>query len=168
MIDSLPRKEESYQVNIEWDGEPLDIDLKGNYIYEIPSIFDFLYLGSKLGQGEEQYIDIILSDPVDPSQDLNGLIYLKEGDPIRLVTDNNIIRLYPAQRLEGSRTLIVENSVRNDARANLKARVEEEVLFEELKPAAEFIGEGRDHARSGRTVPAHPDCQPQGGGCDRL
>jgi len=142
VIDSLQRREESYQVDIEWDGKPLDIDQKGNYTYEIPSVFDFLYLGTNISQGEEQYIDILLSDPVDPSQDLNGLVYLKEGDPIRLVTDNNIIRLYPAQRLEGSRTLIIENSVRNDSRANLKTRVEEVVLFEELKPTVEFIGQG--------------------------
>jgi uncharacterized protein YfaS (alpha-2-macroglobulin family) len=142
MIDSLPRIEKAYQVLIEWDGDPIDIDQQGEYTYEIPSIFDFLYLGSTLGQGEEQYIDIILSDPVDPSQDLNGLVYLKEGDPVRLVTDNNIIRLYPSQRLEGERTLILENSLRNDARAALKARVEEPVMFEELKPAAEFIGQG--------------------------
>jgi alpha-2-macroglobulin len=79
---------------------------------------------------------------VDPSQDLKGLIYLKEGDQIRLVADNNIVRLYPAGRLEGERTLIVENSLRSDSRANLKERVEEMIRFEELKPAAEFIGQG--------------------------
>jgi alpha-2-macroglobulin len=121
---------------------PLGIDIEGEYSYEIPSIYDFLYLGTNLGQGEEQYIDIVLSDPVDPSQDLKGLIYLKEGDQIRLVADNNIVRLYPAGRLEGERTLIVENSLRSDSRANLKERVEEMIRFEELKPAAEFIGQG--------------------------
>ncbi|MCU0369944.1 MAG: MG2 domain-containing protein [Bacteroidales bacterium] len=142
VIDSLPRKEEPYQVELAWNGDPLGIDLEGSYIYEIPSIYDFLYLGYHASQGDEQYIDIMLSDPPDPSQDLNGLVYLKEGDPVRLVTDNNVIRLYPAQRLEGSRTLIVENSVRCDARATLKQRVEVAVLFEELKPAAEFIGQG--------------------------
>jgi len=142
VIDSLPRKETAYQVDISWNGRPLNIDLKGNYTYEIPSIYDFLYINANVNQGEEQYVDILLSDPVDPSQDLNGLIYFKEGDPIRLVTDNNIIRLYPAQRLDGSRTLVVENSIRSDIKANLKKRVEEVVLFEEIKPAAEFIGQG--------------------------
>jgi alpha-2-macroglobulin len=142
VIDSLPRTEHAYNVDISWNGRLLNIDLKGNYTYEIPSIYDFLYIGANVNQGEEQYIDILLSDPVDPGQDLNGLVYFKEGDPIRLVTDNSIIRLYPAQRLEGSRTLVIENSLRNDARAPLKSRVEEMVLFEELKPAAEFIGQG--------------------------
>jgi uncharacterized protein YfaS (alpha-2-macroglobulin family) len=142
VIDSLPRLEASYQVRIKWDGSPLDISQSGEYTYDIPSILDFLYLGSSLGQGEEQYIDIILSDPVDPSQDLTGLIYLKEGDQVRLVADNNIIRVYPAARVEGEKTLVIENSLRNDARATLKERVEEKVLFEELKPAAEFIGQG--------------------------
>ncbi|MCK9399444.1 MAG: MG2 domain-containing protein [Bacteroidales bacterium] len=142
VIDSLPRKDVSYQVDLKWNGNAIGIDLKGNYTYEIPSINDFLYVGSSVSQGEEQYIDIMLSDPVDPSQDLSGLIYLKEGDVIRLVPDNNIIRLYPANRLQGSRVLILENSIRSDARANLKERVEEEIYFEELKPAAEFIGSG--------------------------
>ncbi len=142
VIDSLPREEKSYQLELNWDGDPLGIDVKGSYTYEIPSVYDFLYIGYNLGQGDDQYIDIMLSDPIDPAQDLNGLVYLKEGDPVRLVIDNSIIRLYPVQRLEGSRTLIIENSVRNDIRATLKERVEEEVLFEELKPAAEFIGQG--------------------------
>ena len=141
-IDSLPRKQKAYNVEISWSGRTLDIDLKGNYTYEIPSIFDFLYIGSNVSQGETQQIDILLSDPVDPSQDLNGLVYLKEGDPIRLVTDHNIIHLYPASRLQGSRTLILENSIRNDVKASLKSRVEEVVQFEELKPAAEFVGQG--------------------------
>jgi alpha-2-macroglobulin len=142
VIDSLPRREEAYQVDISWDGRPLDIDEKGHFTYDIPSVLDFIYLSANVSQGEEQYIDVLLSDPVDPTQDINGLVYLKEGDPIRLVTDNSIIRLYPSQRLEGSRTLILESSIRSDARANLKARVEEVLLFEELKPAAEFIGQG--------------------------
>lgn len=142
VVDSLPRMEEAYELKLEWDGSPLNIDIQGDYIYQIPSINDFLFLGTNLGQGEDQFIDIILSDPVDPSQDLNGLIYLNEGDPVRLVSDNNIIRLYPSTRIQGERTLIVENSLRSDSRANLKERVEEPVLFEELKPAAEFIGQG--------------------------
>lgn len=142
VIDSLPRKDEAYMLTVKWDGSPLDIDQKGSYDCEIPSVFDFIYLGMNAAQGEEQYVDIILSDPVDPSQNLDGLVYLKEGDPVRLVADNNIIRLYPTNRLEGSRVLVMETSVRNDMRVNLKNRVEEAVLFEELKPAAEFIGQG--------------------------
>lgn len=142
LIDSLPRTEESYKVQLDWDGDPLDINEKGSYTYEIPSIYDFIYLGLNPNEGEEQFIDIVLSDPVDPGQDINGLIYLAEGDAIRLVASDNIIRLYPLQRLEGERTLIIENSLRSDTRANLKSRVSEKVLFEELKPAAEFIGQG--------------------------
>lgn len=142
VIDSLPRKKKAYKVDISWDGRPLNIDIKGSYTYEIPSISDFLYIGANINQGEEQSIDILLSDPMDPLQDLNGLVFLKEGDPVRLVADKNIIHLYPTQRLEGSRTLIVENSIRSDVGANLKSRVEEILQFEELKPAAEFIGQG--------------------------
>jgi alpha-2-macroglobulin len=141
-VDSLPRKEDAYKVDISWEGRPLDIEVKGNYTYEIPSIHDFIFISANVSQGEEQYIDILLSDPVDPTQDLNGLVYFKEGDPIRLVADKNIIRLYPSHRLEGSRSLVIENSLRDVIRATLKDRVEEVVLFEELKPAAEFIGQG--------------------------
>jgi uncharacterized protein YfaS (alpha-2-macroglobulin family) len=142
VIDSLPRREKPYPVDIEWDGASFNMDVKGNYTYEIPSIFDFLYMGYQMGPGEEQYIDIVLSDPVDPSQDLTGLIYLKEGDPVRLISNNSFIRLYPLQRLDGSRTLIIEKSLRNDAIASLKQRIEVPVMFEELKPAVEFIGQG--------------------------
>jgi alpha-2-macroglobulin len=142
VVDSLPRNESAYNVTLNWNGNPLDINSEGECSYEIPSVYDFTYLGSRTGQGDDQYIDIILSDPVDPSQDLNGLIFLREGDKVRLVADNNIVRLYPQQRLEGEKTLIIENSLRNDSRATLKERVEEKVLFEELKPAAEFIGQG--------------------------
>ena len=118
VVDSLPRMENPYNVKISWNGRPLDIDLKDEYTFEIPSINDFIFISANVSQGEEQYIDILLSDPVDPTQDLNGLVYLKEGDPIRLVPANNIIRLYPSQRLSGSRTLIVESSVRNDVKIN--------------------------------------------------
>ena len=142
VIDSIPRGKEAYQVDIAWNGKPLGIDLKGSHTVEISSIFDFIFMGLNVSQGEEQYVDIMFSDPVDPSQNLDGLVYLREGDQGRLVRNNNIIRLYPAQRIEGERTLVVESSLRNDVRATLKSGIEEPVLFEELKPAVEFIGQG--------------------------
>ena len=142
MIDSIPRLDDAYQLNLAWKGSPLGIDVEGSYTYDIPSIHDFIFTGYSVNQGEEQSIDIELSDPVDPDQDLTGLVYLREGDACRIVKDQNIIHLYPNVRITGERTLIIENSVRNDMRDNLKARVEEPVLFEDLKPAVEFLTKG--------------------------
>lgn len=141
-IDSLPRGEEAYDVVIKWDGRPLGISVKGDFTHTIPSIHDFVFMGLHPGRDEEQYVDIVFSDPLDPVQDLDGLIYLKEGDPGRLVADGNVVRFYPRQRIQGERTLVVETGVRNDIRTGLKSRVEETVVFEELKPAVEFIGQG--------------------------
>ncbi len=141
-IDSIPRLEKAYDLELSWDGNPAGIDVRGSHIYEIPSIHDFIYMGYDLSNGEEQCIQIQLSDPMDPRQDLNGLVYFREGDACRLVTEQNIIRLYPSVRIQGERTLILESSIRNDMHENLKNRVEEKILFEELKPDVEFLSKG--------------------------
>ncbi len=142
VVDSLPRPEKTGVLDISWDGKPLKIEGKGNLSLEIPAAGDFVFLGASILQGEDQCVEAILSDPPDPAQDLSGLVYLQEGDPVRLVSENNVIRIYPVSPISGERTLVIESSLRNDLCNNLKSRISEKISFEDLKPAAEFIGQG--------------------------
>jgi hypothetical protein len=142
LIDSLVRGPQPTTLLISWDGSDVRISSRGSYEVTLPPAQEFLLLNTTLTPGEDPCLEITFSDPPDPVQDLTGLVFLSEGDPCRVVAEGNIVKLYPLSAITGQRTLVVEASLRNDLGIALKEAVSEKVLFEEPKPAAEFIGQG--------------------------
>ncbi len=142
LIDSLVRGPLPTNLLVSWDGSPAGISSRGSYEVTLPPAQEFICLGTTLTSGEEPCLEITFSDPPDPAQDLTGLVSLSEGDPCRVVAEGNIVKVYPLSAITGQRTLVVEASLRNDLGIALKETVSEKVLFEELRPAAEFIGQG--------------------------
>ncbi|MCB0543413.1 MAG: alpha-2-macroglobulin, partial [Saprospiraceae bacterium] len=90
-----------------------------------------------------QCVVLNFSDPLAPSQDLNGLVRIDgyTGN-LRFAVYGNFLRVYPASRLNGERNLRVEAGVKNIAGAPMKARSDWSVSFEDLKPAVRLVGRG--------------------------
>jgi uncharacterized protein YfaS (alpha-2-macroglobulin family) len=90
----------------------------------------------------EQYVKIEFSDPIEPNQDLRGLI--KAGTYVRLkyIIHANSIKAYPSEQLEGKQTLVVSKGIKSVFGYKLKNEFEEDISFTAEKPAVEFIGKG--------------------------
>ena len=88
-IDSLDRPaEKTGELIIEWEGEPLNVDIKGEEKFEVPATNAFTILAAKVVHEPEQHIEIRFSDPILKSQDLTGLIALSDGTELRLIPEN--------------------------------------------------------------------------------
>ncbi len=96
-IDSLLRDDnETGELLISWNGKSLDVDKKGAEKVEVPALNVFKILDARVIQEPEQHIEIQFSDPLQKSQDLTGLLTLSDGTDLRLTTELNTIKAWPA------------------------------------------------------------------------
>lgn len=142
VIDSVQRTKNRNQVILQWNGKELGLDKKGEKVFEVPPLGEFKVLDVKITQQPEQFITIYFSDPVDPKQDLEGLIYLQPGSKLKMIKDQNIIRVYPAKRQKRSVKLVINDGIRNSMNYQLMNSFSKQITFTSFKPAVELLGKG--------------------------
>jgi len=141
-IDSIIRGEKESRIVIHFDGTAIDARQQGSIEFMVPALGDFKVIGYQLVQYPQQHVVISFSDPVRKNQSLEGLVRLSNGTGMRLVVDGNSIKAYPNVRQLGSLTLLVESGIINTTGERLKEGMGYEILFEEIKPAVEMLGNG--------------------------
>ncbi|MDO8951453.1 MAG: hypothetical protein Q7U86_02450, partial [Draconibacterium sp.] len=149
-IDSLERTaEKSAELNIEWNGEPLNVDIKGEEKFEVPALNAFSILAAKVIHEPEQHVEIRFSDPLLKSQDITGLITLSDGTELRLTMENNVVSAWPSKILSGEIDLNVFEGIQNMNYVRLKKTETFRLQFESINPAVRFVGKGNIVPQSG-------------------
>jgi len=141
-VDSINRTEEREEVLTHWEGEPVGIDGDGEKSFEIPPLGEFKVLSLKVTQQPTQYVTVYFSDPISPDQDLEGLIYLESGVGIKIVKEENSIRIYPDKRQTGTTQLVVDEGIRNIMDYQLIEKFTRQITFVNIKPSIELLGNG--------------------------
>lgn len=143
-IENVARKEEPGEVDIKWNGDKIDVDNNdGELTFEIPSLSDFKLMDIEVTQYPEQFATLKFSDPLDESQNLNGLIRFENAaDNLRFSIEDNQIRVYPPVRQSGSRYIVLSEGIKNILGYKMKEASRHEVVFEEIKPAVRLTGNG--------------------------
>ncbi len=141
-IDSVVRKNAEDEVEIWYDGSSIRADQRGERVFTIPSLGNFTVIGHKLVQYPEQHVIINFSDPIRKNQHLDGLIRLSSETDLRYVVEGNTIKAYPRVRQNGTLTVFVEPGIRNTAGKGLKSGSSKEIVFQEIKPSVELLGNG--------------------------
>ncbi len=141
-IDSIIRGEKESKVNISWDGNPIGVNDKSSESLIIHSIFDFLVIEAKPYQEPNQHIEIRFSDPLDKSQNLNGLVTFNKAFDLNYEIEKNILKIYFPTHISGSLHLKVHKSIKNIMSYPLKQEYEADIIFEDIKPAIRFTGKG--------------------------
>lgn len=141
-IDSISRTKEASTVKVQWNGKSLEVDNKGSLELTIPSLDDFVFISSKVIQNPEQYLLLHFSDPLKTNQQLDGYVNIEGISAVKYIIEDNTIRVYPPERLNGSYNVVVGNGIKNVLGYKLKRQENLNIAFEELKPAIRLIGEG--------------------------
>lgn len=140
-VDSVRRGEGPSEVAITWDGKSIGAG-KGDLAFTVPSIGQLALLSWTTHSDGEQYATFHFSDPLDPAQDLEGLVGIAGADDARPVIDGHTITVHPRNRLSGKQDAYISAAVRNVNGRRLGKDLTVELLFEDLKPAVRFIGKG--------------------------
>ncbi|MCR6637660.1 MAG: hypothetical protein NVV82_01325 [Sporocytophaga sp.] len=141
-VEKIQRKESEGSVVLTWDGSPIQSETKGTETIEIPAIGEFSIVSARAVQGEEQYAEIQFSDPLDQNQDLQGLIQISDVPDFNIVKDENVLKLYPPVRQIGSKTITVNQGVKNIKGKALGKTQTLDINFEEIKPSVKLTGKG--------------------------
>ena len=144
IINDIVRSEKQNKITVKWDASVIESTDKGEKAIAIPSLDDFSVFDIKVFQSPSQRIDIYFTDPLDPNQEPDGLIYLTSDNftPVTFSVKENLVSVFPARHIKNSVTLIVDKSIRNIMGYNLKKGFSKKIAFENLKPALKPIGKG--------------------------
>jgi hypothetical protein len=141
-ITGIERTGKPQELALTWDGSSAGVKQKGSSTVNIPAAGDFSILDVVTVTGESQRIDILFSDPVDASQETDGLIHFTPSSEATISISSNIISVLPTNRLQGKTDLNVESSVRNSKGVKLTSSFLKQIDFTSVPPGIMLSGNG--------------------------
>ncbi|MBA3663177.1 MAG: hypothetical protein H0W61_03085 [Bacteroidetes bacterium] len=158
LIDSIERPSSSAsKLTLNCNGGSLGVTYELSKSFVVPAKNTFQLLDTKAASDNEQFVQLTFSNPVDESQTLEGLINLTRADntktqddyeengkskDAKYVVNNNHVFIYPNKIKSGSYLLKVNSGVRDTKGQALGKESKHNIVFEEIKPAIRFVGEG--------------------------
>lgn len=135
VIEDVTRGDGAGEVDVAWSGTHIGVEKTGSINYEIPSLNDFKVMSAKIRHGEENYIAVHFSDPLQTNQDLYGLVQLHQTrNAPRVVINQNELKIYPASALKDEINLTIYNSIKNIAGKSLKEDFSTTLQFIQQNP----------------------------------
>ena len=142
-VSNIVRQDSTRTVQLSSRGGPISVDSDQQQTVRVPGRQEFVLLDHRIVTEPEQYVELRFSDPLLPDQSLEGLIQVSQEDAeLRFVTDKNIIRVYPGERLLGTTTLALNEGIKNSREDRFGTTTELELDFEAMKPAIRLAGQG--------------------------
>ncbi|MBN2742968.1 MAG: alpha-2-macroglobulin [Marinilabiliaceae bacterium] len=138
----ISRQDAAGSITIEWDGSPIDVDIKGSEEIEVPALGDFKIMNVTVEQQPTQKVIVQFSDPLHSSQSLDGLLDIENQENLRYEIDANLVTIYLNSRIQGHAQLIASPGIKNILAYEMKNRQAFDLAFEALMPQMEFIGKG--------------------------
>lgn len=151
-IEKISRTNEEQDLTISWDGTSYGVKQKASTLVKIPKKNDFIIQDINVVTGETQRIDIVLSDPVDESQETVGLIWFSPSAENTLKINSNIISVYPASVLQGTVQMNIEASLKSKKGVVLGTSRKQILEFSTIKPGLKEAGKGVILPASGNLV----------------
>jgi alpha-2-macroglobulin len=142
VIKDIERGNKPETLHIYWDGSSYDVKQKGSAEYTVPAAGSFCVIDAIVLPDENQKIEISFSEPLDASQEPEGLIHFEPASDVSVSVRSNIISVFPSVKLIGDINLIVESTVRNSKGKPMDARFSKAFDFSTLAPQIKMEGEG--------------------------
>jgi uncharacterized protein YfaS (alpha-2-macroglobulin family) len=141
-VSGIDRTDEIQELTLTWDGTFAGVRQKGSSSVSIPPSGEFSIIDVITVPGESQRIDIIFSDPLDPLQEIDGLIHFTPSTETIRNINSNIVSIFPATRFSGTIVLNIESSTRNNKGASLSSSFSRQLDFTSVPPGIKLEGNG--------------------------
>ncbi len=146
IIQNIRRSEQASRVLLRWDGAPIQSEDRGEWEIKIPSLGQFSLTNSLVEEQPQQRFILEFSDPLLPSQDLNGLISLQTENSklsgFNTAIESNLLYIYPANAIFGKLQIRIEAGLQNSARKKLQTPQQVELEIAPQKPQIRISGPG--------------------------
>ncbi len=138
-VDSLRREAKGYEVNLTW----VEDDSDGrSWKAAVPAIGDFRANKIEKYEAEgDKYLLVEFTDPIDRTQNLEGLIRV-DDHPVRFLVEDNRVKLFVPQNLSGPLNVRVAEGILNTEGVPLAAGISKTLSFGKQKPGVRLVGKG--------------------------
>ncbi|CAM1345025.1 alpha-2-macroglobulin family protein [Tenacibaculum amylolyticum] len=143
-IDSIQRFADDKTLEVTWNGKSVNSESKGDRDVVITGKSNFKVLSFDIFNDTKQRIEISFSDPINTSQDLQGLIQFVNTQKQKFTykVRNNVVTIYPAASFKNKVDIEVFKGIKNTEGYTLKNNVVRTLYFTQLKPEISFIKSG--------------------------
>ena len=141
-IGGIERTNKAQVLILAWDGRSAGVKQKGSFSFRIPASGDFSIIDIITTHAVSQQIDIIFSDPVDGSKEIEGLIHFLPSTETTMNINSNIISIFPSTKMSGSVDMSIESSIRNTKGATLGSSFLKHLDFTAVPPGIMADGKG--------------------------
>ncbi|HQG78563.1 MAG TPA: MG2 domain-containing protein [Bacteroidales bacterium] len=141
-VINIERKDKAGKVEVSWNGHFAGVKQKGSSAVKIPGTGVFAVTDLIFNRDEGQSIDIVFSDPLDASQETEGLIRFNPDIRMSARINANIVSLFPESRPGSPADIIVEESIKNFRGESLTSSFIRRLDFTPVPPSVELTGNG--------------------------
>ena len=152
IIDNLDRGAAVNNLDLRWDGKPMNMETKGSKQVAIPASGDFKVLNVVAVNDVQQYASVQFSDPIAVGQELTGLITISNQSDIAYTINGSEVKLFANGKLDGNFTVYVNAGIKNSWSDVLSNGFTSNVFFENRMPSIKIHGKGNILPNSGRLV----------------
>ncbi len=149
-INGIEKKIHPSMIQLSWDGKAIGTLQKGKRSISVSPLNVFILADVQVKSQGSQYLKLRFTDPLDPHQNLNGLITLNDQRPLKFSIRRNIVRVYSDRPWLSTMTLKVYTGIKNVIGVTLSEPQQHTLVFKDLKPVVRFVTKGNivpSHAR---------------------
>ena len=113
LVHHIKRADASSAVKVKMNGESIGVDRDDSEEIKIPSINDFELLNCKAVFQPRQGVEISFTDPLNPDQELAGLIELDRNISFTSQVEDNVVKILPNNSVSGTVKVTVHPGIEN-------------------------------------------------------
>ena len=151
-IDAIGRGSNAGNINLKWDGQPMNIDVKGSREIIVPAAGDFKVMNVTVENDAQQYASVQFSDCIAVGQDLTGLIAIGNQGDISYTINGSEVKVFTSGKLDGNYTVNINAGVKSTWGDTLAKGFTSNINFENKMPSVKIYGRGNILPNSGRLV----------------
>ncbi len=142
VINNILRTGNAQKLLLQWKGDALNINEKGEKEIDVPALGDFKLLEVRASDEDEQYALVQFSDPVAAGQALDGLITISDIENPAYTILGSEVKLYASDALDGNYTVNVLPGIENQWGDKTDKSYTSNVFFENRLPNVKIKGNG--------------------------
>ncbi|MBL7701376.1 MAG: hypothetical protein JNM14_03955 [Ferruginibacter sp.] len=151
-IENIARGKSVSNVDLKWNGSPMNMDTKGDASLAVPSEGDFKVLDVMAVNEAQQYASVQFSDMIAVGQDLTGLITISGQGDISYTINGSEVKVFGNGKLDGNYTVNVNAGIKNTWGDVLDKGFAANINFQNRMPSVKIHGKGNILPNSGRLV----------------
>jgi alpha-2-macroglobulin len=141
-VENIARADRDNELNLSWNGAHYGSKEKGRIAVDIPAKGVFKATNVKVNAGETKSIEVVFSDQLDASADIEGLVTMQPSHDLTCEVEGNKLIVVPSDNFSGDVKLNIDASLRNNNGERLGETYTQEINLNPVAPGLMPVGKG--------------------------